>query len=49
MSVTSAASSQNTMLTLLVGLIIALIIVVPSFWFLFYVFKMKKGPDLVQR
>jgi cytochrome bd ubiquinol oxidase subunit II len=42
-TVTGAASSQNTMLTLLVGLIIALIIVVPSFWLLFYVFKFKQG------
>ncbi len=44
-TVTGAASSQNTMLTLLVGLIIALIIVVPSFWLLFYVFKFKKGTE----
>jgi cytochrome d ubiquinol oxidase subunit II len=45
-TVTGAASSQNTMLTLLVGLIIALIIVIPSFWLLFYVFKFKKVTDL---
>jgi cytochrome bd ubiquinol oxidase subunit II len=45
-TVTSAASSQSTMLTLLVGLIIALIIVIPSFWLLFYVFKFKKVTDL---
>lgn len=45
-TVTSAASSQGTMLTLLVALIIALIIVIPSFWLLFYVFKFKKGTDL---
>jgi cytochrome d ubiquinol oxidase subunit II len=45
-TVTGAASSQSTMLTLLVGLIIALIIVIPSFWLLFYVFKFKKVTDL---
>ncbi len=45
-TVTSAASSQSTMLTLLVGLIIALIIVIPSFWLLFSVFKFKQETDL---
>jgi cytochrome d ubiquinol oxidase subunit II len=46
-NVTDAASSQNTLVTLLIGIIIALVIVVPSFWFLFYVFKLKKVPDVM--
>jgi cytochrome bd ubiquinol oxidase subunit II len=46
-TVTSAASSQITLLTLLVGIIIALLIVVPSFWLLFSVFK--KGPQPAQK
>ena len=38
----NASSPQQTQVLLLVGIIIALIIVVPSLWFLFYVFKLKK-------
>ena len=38
----SASSPQETQTFLLVGIIIALIIVIPSLWFLFYVFKLKK-------
>jgi cytochrome bd ubiquinol oxidase subunit II len=41
-TVTNVASPQPTLLTLLISIIIALIIVVPSFWFLFKVFKTKK-------
>jgi cytochrome bd ubiquinol oxidase subunit II len=37
-----ASSPQETQQFLLVGIIIALIIVLPSLWFLFYVFKLKK-------
>ncbi|MBV9232250.1 MAG: cytochrome d ubiquinol oxidase subunit II [Chloroflexi bacterium] len=40
-TVASAASSQSTMLTLFIGIIIGLIIIGPSFWFLFHVFKTK--------
>lgn len=43
----NAASPQETQVILLVGIIIALIIVVPSLWFLFYVFKLKKVPASV--
>jgi hypothetical protein len=35
-------------LSLLIGIIIALVIVVPSFWLLFYVFKLKKVTDRVR-
>jgi cytochrome d ubiquinol oxidase subunit II len=45
--VQSAASPQSTQLTLLIGIIIALVIVTPSFWLLFYVFKLKKVTDRV--
>jgi len=38
----NASSPQETQQFLLVGIIIALIIVIPSLWFLFYVFKLKK-------
>jgi cytochrome bd ubiquinol oxidase subunit II len=46
--VVSAASPQTTQVTLLIGIIIALIIVIPSLWYLFYIFKIEKVPDLVQ-
>ncbi len=38
----NASSPLETQQFLLVGIIIALIIVLPSLWFLFYVFKLKK-------
>jgi len=38
----TASSPLETQQFLLVGIIIALIIVLPSLWFLFYVFKLKK-------
>jgi cytochrome bd ubiquinol oxidase subunit II len=38
----TASSPLETQQFLLVGIIIALIIVIPSLWFLFYVFKLKK-------
>ncbi len=38
----NASSPQETQTFLLVGIIIALIIVIPSLWYLFYVFKLKK-------
>jgi cytochrome d ubiquinol oxidase subunit II len=44
----NASSPQETQTFLLVGIIIALIIVVPSLWFLFYVFKIKKVTDVAQ-
>lgn len=46
----NASSPQATQVFLLVGIIIALIIVVPSLWFLFYVFKLKKvTADVAQK
>jgi cytochrome d ubiquinol oxidase subunit II len=39
---TDASSPLETQQFLLVGIIIALIIVLPSLWYLFYVFKLKK-------
>jgi cytochrome d ubiquinol oxidase subunit II len=46
----NASSPQETQQFLLVGIIIALIIVVPSLWFLFYVFRLKKiEPDVEQK
>jgi cytochrome d ubiquinol oxidase subunit II len=48
--VANASSPQETQTFLLVGIIIALIIVVPSLWFLFYVFKLKKvTADVAQK
>ena len=38
----NASSPLETQQFLLVGIIIALIIVLPSLWYLFYVFKLKK-------
>ena len=49
----NASSPLETQQFLLVGIILALIIVVPSLWFLFYVFKLKKvtanGADVAQK
>jgi cytochrome d ubiquinol oxidase subunit II len=46
----NASSPQETQVFLLIGIIIALIIVVPSLWFLFYVFKLKKvKADVAQK
>ena len=46
----NASSPLETQQFLLVGIIIALIIVLPSLWFLFYVFKLKKVPtDAAQK
>ncbi len=48
--VTNASSPQETQTFLLIGIIIALIIVVPSLWYLFYVFKLKKvTADVAQK
>lgn len=47
-TVTGAASPQSTQVTLLIGIIVALIIVVPSLWYLFYIFKLKKVTAVVQ-
>jgi len=45
----NASSPLETQQFLLVGIIIALIIVIPSLWYLFYVFKLKKiEPDVAQ-
>ena len=45
----NASSPLETQQFLLVGIIIALIIVIPSLWFLFYVFKLRKiEPDVAQ-
>jgi cytochrome d ubiquinol oxidase subunit II len=49
----NASSPLETQQFLLVGIIIALIIVIPSLWYLFYVFKLKKVEtgtgDVVQK
>ena len=46
----NASSPLATQQFLLVGIIIALIIVIPSLWFLFYVFKLKKiETDVAQK
>ena len=46
----NASSPLETQQFLLVGIIIALIIVIPSLWFLFYVFKLKKiETDVAQK
>jgi len=47
-TVASASSPQNTQTLLLIGIIIALIIIGPSLWYLFYVFKVKKVANVVQ-
>jgi cytochrome d ubiquinol oxidase subunit II len=47
-SVASAASPQSTQVALLIGIIIALIIILPSLWYLFYVFKTEQATASVQ-
>jgi cytochrome d ubiquinol oxidase subunit II len=47
-TVNSAATFQTTLLTLFIGIVVALIIIVPSFWFLFKVFKTRRSVEMVQ-
>jgi cytochrome d ubiquinol oxidase subunit II len=47
--IANAASPQSTLLILFIGIIIALIVIIPSFWFLFHVFKTKRGTRIVQQ
>ncbi|HEY6412020.1 MAG TPA: cytochrome d ubiquinol oxidase subunit II [Ktedonobacteraceae bacterium] len=47
-TIENASSPQQTQVLLLVGILIALIIVVPSLWFMFYVFKLKKVTTVTQ-
>jgi cytochrome d ubiquinol oxidase subunit II len=48
-TVEQAASPPSTMLLLLVGIIIGLLIIVPSILYLFYIFKFKGGMGLLAR
>jgi cytochrome d ubiquinol oxidase subunit II len=47
-TVESVASPQSTLVLLLIGIIVALAIVGPSFWFLFKVFKTRKSARVMQ-
>ncbi len=47
--VANASSPQETQVVLLIGIILALIIVLPSLWFLYYVFKLKKVTDVAPK
>jgi cytochrome d ubiquinol oxidase subunit II len=48
-TVEGGAGPTSTLLLLLVGIIIGMIIVIPSMWFLFYIFKLKNSVGFFER
>jgi len=49
LTVDAAASSSSTQLLLLIGIIIGMIMILPSIWLLFYLFKYKGGMPLLSK
>jgi cytochrome d ubiquinol oxidase subunit II len=48
-TVDSGAGAPSTLLLLLIGIIIGMALVLPSIWFLFYIFKLKSGEGLLEK
>lgn len=48
-TVESGAASSSTLLLLLIGVIIGMAIILPSIWFLFYIFKLKNSVGLFEQ
>jgi cytochrome d ubiquinol oxidase subunit II len=48
-TVEGGAGATSTVLLLLIGIIIGMIIVLPSMWFLFYIFKLKNSVGFFER
>jgi cytochrome bd ubiquinol oxidase subunit II len=48
-TVDGGAGPTSTLLLLLIGIIIGMIIVLPSMWFLFYIFKLKNNVGFFER
>jgi len=48
-TVEGGAGAPSTVLLLLIGIIIGMIIVLPSMWFLFYIFKLKNSVGFFER
>ena len=48
-TVNAGAGATSTLLVLLVGVIIGMIIILPSIWYLFYIFKLKNSAGLLQK
>src|SRR5579859_5466093 len=48
-TVDAGASSSGTLLLMLIGVIIGMAIILPSIWYLFYIFKLKNGMGLFEK
>jgi cytochrome d ubiquinol oxidase subunit II len=48
-TVESAAGASSTLLLLLIGIIIGMVIILPSIYFLFYIFKLKNSVGFLER
>lgn len=48
-TVESGAGATSTLLLLLIGIIIGMILVLPSMWYLFYIFKLKESVGFFER
>ncbi len=48
-TVDAGAGAPSTLLLLLIGIIIGMAIVLPSMWFLFYIFKLKSSAGLLEQ
>ena len=48
-TVDGGAGAPSTLLLLLIGIIIGMALVLPSIWFLFYIFKLKSGESLLEK
>ncbi len=47
LTVDAAAGPPSTLLLLLIGIIIGMIMIVPSIWYLFYIFKFKNSMGIL--
>jgi cytochrome d ubiquinol oxidase subunit II len=48
-TVDSAANAPSTLLLLLIGIIIGMVIILPSIYYLFYIFKLKSDAGLLEQ
>lgn len=49
MTVNDSAGASSTLLLLLIGVIIGMVIVLPSIWWLFYLVKLRNSPPLLEK
>jgi cytochrome d ubiquinol oxidase subunit II len=48
-TVDAGAGAPSTLLLLLIGIIIGMALILPSMWFLFYIFKLKSSVGLLEK